>query len=128
MEALSTTSQPSNITHRNLIPIASPKFHSSLLPNSYSVLGTSPTSKLLFINVIILKSTGRDLFHGDVLILGEQIRFVGILSNLDREKSLGDSRVQILEGRGRTSLSGLGDAHTNLTWNEGDLNALGEQV
>ncbi|TGO65761.1 hypothetical protein BCON_0001g00770 [Botryotinia convoluta] len=77
METPSTTSPPSNITPRNLIPIASLNFHSSLLPTPYSILGTSPTSKLLFLNVTILDSTGRDPFSGDVLICGERIRFNG---------------------------------------------------
>lgn len=30
-----------------------------------------------------------------------------------------------VEGKGRTLMSGLGDAHTHLTWNGGDLFALG---
>ncbi|KAF5872552.1 putative isoaspartyl dipeptidase protein [Botrytis fragariae] len=126
METLSTISPPSSITPRNMDPIASLNFHFSLLPIPYSILGTSPTSKLLFLNITILDSTGRDPFPGDVLICGERISFVGSLSNLEREKLLEDPHVQIFEGRGRTLMSGLGDAHTHLTWNGGDLNALGE--
>lgn len=125
MKNQSTTCLPSDITPRNSIPISSLKFHSSLLPIPYSILGTSPTSKLLFLNVAILDSTGRNSFIGDVLIRGERICFVGLLSKLDREKLLGEPHVRIFEGRGRTLMSGLGDAHTHLTWNGGDLNALG---
>ncbi|TGO91756.1 hypothetical protein BPOR_0019g00160 [Botrytis porri] len=128
METPTITSPLSYIAPRNVIPIASLNFHSSLLPTPYSILGTSPTSKLLFINDTILDSTGRDPFPGDVLICGERIRFVGILSNLDQEQLLEDPDVQIFEGRGRTLMSGLGDAHTHLTWNGGDLNALEEMA
>lgn len=37
-----------------------------------------------------------------------------------------DTAVRTINGRGRTLMSGLGDAHTHFTWNNGDLGALGE--
>ena len=36
-----------------------------------------------------------------------------------------DASVRVIDGRGRTLMSGLGDAHTHFTWNNGDLGALG---
>ncbi|KIW24854.1 uncharacterized protein PV07_10542 [Cladophialophora immunda] len=35
-----------------------------------------------------------------------------------------DAKVKVIDGRGRTLMSGLGDAHTHLTWN-GDIAGLG---
>ncbi|KAF7869634.1 hypothetical protein EAF04_004418 [Stromatinia cepivora] len=119
----------SSTNPRNLTPIASLNFHPSLLPAPYSILGTSSASKLLFLNVSILDSTGRDPYPGDVLVEGERIRFIGFLPNREeilRESLREDSKVRVFQGRGRTLMSGLGDAHTHLTWNGGDLNALGE--
>ncbi|KAJ8060597.1 hypothetical protein OCU04_010908 [Sclerotinia nivalis] len=116
-------------TRRNLIPIDSLNFHPSLLPAPYSILGTPFTSKILFLNVNILDSTGRDPYPGDVLIEGERIRFIGFLPNREeflKDSLREDSNVRVFQGRGRTLMSGLGDAHTHLTWNGGDLNALGE--
>ena len=37
-----------------------------------------------------------------------------------------DAKVRVFHGRGRTLMSGLGDAQTHLTCNEGNLNQLGE--
>lgn len=37
-----------------------------------------------------------------------------------------NAKVRIIEGRGRTLMSGLGDAHVHFSWNEGDLGKLGE--
>lgn len=34
--------------------------------------------------------------------------------------------MQVINGRGRTLLSGLGDAHTHLTWNNNALELLGD--
>ncbi|CAD6448669.1 3ffffd6d-cae7-48a6-8f8f-756534d25e49 [Sclerotinia trifoliorum] len=114
---------------RNLTPIASLNFHPSLLPARYSIFGTPSDSKILFLNVNILDSTGRDPYPGDVLIEGERIRFIGFLPNREeflKESLREDSGIRVFQGRGRTLMSGLGDAHTHLTWNGGDLNALGK--
>jgi imidazolonepropionase-like amidohydrolase len=42
-----------------------------------------------------------------------------------KEELLGNAGVRKIDGKGRTLMSGLGDAHTHLTWNGGDLDALG---
>jgi imidazolonepropionase-like amidohydrolase len=37
-----------------------------------------------------------------------------------------DPDICVFNGRGRTLMPGLGDAHTHLTWEGGDLNGLGD--
>ncbi|RTE77791.1 hypothetical protein BHE90_007684 [Fusarium euwallaceae] len=66
------------------------KLDKDLQPKEYQIDGTHQRSKVLFTNVKILDSTGRELYAGDVLI------------------------------------EGLGDDHTHFTWNDSDLNRLGE--
>ena len=76
-------------------------------------------SKTLFTNVNILDSTGTQPFLGEVLIIDEHITDVRAGSgNLPRED------VRVIDGRGQTLMSGLCDAHTHFTWNDGDLNGL----
>ena len=109
---------------RNIANIDAIKFDKSLQPKKYELLGTHPESKILFTNVNILDSTGRDPYPGDVLIEGEKITKVGIVPNAEELKK--DLKVRVFQGRGRTLMSGLGDAHTHFTWNGGDLNRLGD--
>jgi len=45
-------------------------FHPSLTPKKYSIKGTDPESKILFQDVSILDSTGREPYKGDVYIEG----------------------------------------------------------
>ena len=45
-------------------------FDPSLKPKSYNIKGTDANSKVLFQNVMILDSTGRQPYHGDVYIEG----------------------------------------------------------
>jgi imidazolonepropionase-like amidohydrolase len=56
--------------------------------------------------------------------LGERIRYVGTVPDVDRLQR--DPKVKVIHGRGRTLMSGLGDAHTHFTWNNGALNNLGD--
>jgi hypothetical protein len=109
---------------RNIANIDAIKFDKSLQPKKYELLGTHPESKILFTNVNILDSTGLDPYPGDVLIEGERITKVGIVPNAEELKK--DPKVRVFHGRGRTLMSGLGDAHTHFTWNGGDLNRLGD--
>lgn len=44
----------------------------------------------------------------------------------NKEELMQDPKVRKFYGRGRTLMSGLGDAHTHLSWNGGDLDRLGE--
>lgn len=77
-------------------------------------------SKTLFTNVNILDSTGAQPFLGEVLIVDERITDVRAGSgNLPREG------VKVIDGRGQTLMSGLCDAHTHFTWNNGSLDGLG---
>lgn len=50
---------------------------------------------------------------------GERIRYVGTVPGVDRLRV--DPAVKVIQGNGRTLMSGLGDAHTHLTWNGGAL-------
>lgn len=56
--------------------------------------------------------------------LGNRIKSVGNVPN--KEELLRNPKVRVFKGRGRTLLPGLGDAHTHLSWNGGDLDRLGE--
>lgn len=55
---------------------------------------------------------------------GERITAVGNIPGKEELKK--NPRVRKILGRGRTLMSGLGDAHTHLSWNGGDLERLGE--
>lgn len=79
------------------------------------------TDSVLFTNVSILDSTGAQPYPGEVLVTGDRIAEVrkGTGGDLPRDGS------QVIDGQGATLTSGLADAHTHFTWNNGDLNALG---
>ncbi len=77
-------------------------------------------SKVLFRNVSILDSTGADPYPGDVLVEDDRIAAVG---TVEEARAL---HAQVVEGRGRTLMSGLCDAHTHFSWNNSaDLDGLG---
>jgi imidazolonepropionase-like amidohydrolase len=79
-----------------------------------------PTSKTLFRNVSILDSTGADPYPGDVLVDNDRISAVGTVDSAQAEGA------RVIEGRGRTLMSGLCDAHTHFSWNNSaDLDGLG---
>ncbi|KAI4827992.1 hypothetical protein E4T45_10331, partial [Aureobasidium sp. EXF-8846] len=109
---------------RNVEWIEQVEWDSSLQPKDYDIQGTHPDSKILFLNVNILDSTGREPYLGDVLIQGQTITDVETVPNV--EKLSKDPKVRVFHGRGRTLMSGLGDAHTHFTWNGGDLDRLGD--
>lgn len=76
--------------------------------------------KVLFQNVSILDSTGADPYLGEVLVEDDRIASVG---NVDPASASG---ARVIQGRGRTLMSGLCDAHTHFTWNNSaDLDGLG---
>lgn len=64
-----------------------------------------------FVDVNVLDSTGAAPYRGDVLVKGKRIISVG--SKLASE-TLQDALV--IEGRGRTLMSGLCDSHTHVTF------------
>ena len=79
-----------------------------------------PTNKTLFRNVSILDSTGADPYPGDVLVDNDRIAAVGTVEPGQTEGA------RVIEGRGRTLMSGLCDAHTHFSWNNSaDLDGLG---
>jgi predicted amidohydrolase YtcJ len=84
--------------------------------------GTDSDSKILFLDVNILDSTGADPYRGDVYIEGERIVHVGSVPGV-AELQL-NPKVRVVEGNGRTLMSGLGDAHTHLTWTGGTIQDL----
>lgn len=57
---------------RNIKPINGIQWDASLQPRHYEICGTDPDSKILFLDVNILDSTGAEPYTGDVLIEGKQ--------------------------------------------------------
>jgi predicted amidohydrolase YtcJ len=84
--------------------------------------GTPEDSTILILDVNIFDSSGSLPFKGDVLIQGSRFVHVGKVPEI--EALIQDSSVKIVRGQGRTLMSGLGDAHTHLSWNSGDIPAL----
>src|SRR3954470_5950129 len=70
-----------------------------------------PAEKILFRNVSILDSTGAEPYPGDVLVENDRIAAVGVVNPADADGA------RVIEGRGRTLMSGLCDAHTHFSWN-----------
>ncbi|KAL3434034.1 hypothetical protein BDV09DRAFT_204998 [Aspergillus tetrazonus] len=116
--------EPYNGPPRNIAYIEQLDFGKEVQPKPYNIAGTHPDSRILITDIKILDATGREPYHGDVLITGERFTHVGTVPN--REDLLKDSRVRVFYGNGRTLIPGLGDAHTHLSWNGGDLGRLGE--
>ncbi|KZP22948.1 hypothetical protein FIBSPDRAFT_859157 [Athelia psychrophila] len=86
----------------------------------YEIADANLDSKIAFVDVNILDSTGKLPYKGDVLIKGKYIVSVG--TKLSEEELTG---ARIFEGKGRTLMSGMVDAHTHFTWtNAGSLEAL----
>ncbi|KAF7525072.1 hypothetical protein G7054_g11193 [Neopestalotiopsis clavispora] len=109
---------------RNIAYIDNIDFDKSLQPKNYSIVGTNNESKILILDVQILDATGRSPYRGDVLIQGQHFSHVGIVPDMENLQK--DPDVCVFNGRGRTLMPGLGDAHTHLTWEGGDLNGLGD--
>ena len=109
---------------RNVATIDAVEFDASLKPKQYEIAGTDPDSKILILDVEILDSTGRLPYRGDILIEGKRFKSVGSVEKKD--ELMKDENVRVFNGKGRTLMHGLGDAHTHLSWNEGDLGALAD--
>jgi imidazolonepropionase-like amidohydrolase len=81
-----------------------------------------PDTPTLFTDVRVLDGTGTEPFPGEVLVEGNHIAAVGRPGATRRPAG-----ARIVDGRGGTLMSGLCDAHTHFTWNNGtSLDALGE--
>lgn len=65
-----TSGEPHKGPPRNLTPIGEYKIKPELLPPKYEIKGTDPASKILFVNVNILESSGREPYKGSVYIQG----------------------------------------------------------
>ena len=80
-------------------------------------------AKILFTNVKVLEDARANPISAEVLVEDDVIREVRKGGNGNGNGSRGDAKV--VDGRGGTLMSGLCDAHTHFSWNNGDLNALG---
>ncbi|KAL2421292.1 hypothetical protein ABEF95_008172 [Exophiala dermatitidis] len=109
---------------RKSFPYENLRFDPKLQPKKYEIAGTPRSSKVLFLDVNILDSTGDEPYRGDVYIEGERIVTVGKVPQVDKLRRSTD--VKVINGRGRTLMSGLGDAHAHLTWNDNALELLGD--
>ncbi|KAL4890840.1 hypothetical protein BDV59DRAFT_209362 [Aspergillus ambiguus] len=109
---------------RNVAFIDNLKFDPKLQPKQHNIAGTPSGSKILILDVDILDATGTPPYRGDVLIVGERYASVGVVA--DKEALQRDPAVRVFHGKGRTLIPGLGDAHTHFSWNDGDLNHLGD--
>ncbi|KAL3470431.1 hypothetical protein BJX99DRAFT_264238 [Aspergillus californicus] len=114
----SQASSPKTFAHDAL------RFDPNLKPKTYNIAGTPPDSKILYLDVNIIDSTGREPYRGDVLIHGQRFSAVGTVPNITT--LLHDPKVRTIEGKGRTLMSGLGDAHAHFTWNNNALELLGD--
>ncbi len=56
---------------RNVKAIDEIKFHEDVKYPKYEILGTDPSSKILFVDVSILDCTGSEPYRGDVYIEGK---------------------------------------------------------
>lgn len=70
-----TSGEPYQGPPRNVKPIQDYKVKPELLPPNYEIKGTNPASKILFVNVNILESSGREPYMGSVYIQGSYLRF-----------------------------------------------------
>src|SRR4051812_23645538 len=105
-------SSPGSATGRPLRPPApSPTTSASSSDLPHRRGDTPVMTATLFHNVQILDSTGADPYPGDVLVEDDRIAAVG---TVDPARSSG---ARVIEGRGRTLMSGLCDAHTHFSWN-----------
>lgn len=79
-------------------------------------------AKVLFTNVKVLEDARTAPVPAEVLVEDDVIREVHRGTN---GHGLPRGGAKVVDGRGGTLMSGLCDAHTHFSWNNGDLNALG---
>ncbi|KIW87099.1 uncharacterized protein Z519_12210 [Cladophialophora bantiana CBS 173.52] len=113
---------PSSVPEAPRKPWEQVCFDPALKPEDYQIKGTPDDSTFLILDVNIFDSTGSPPYSGNVLIQGNRITHVGTFPKVD--ELIADPKVKVVRGRGRTLMSGLGDAHTHLSWNSGDIPAL----
>jgi len=94
-----------------------------LLPREVSIDdGTTDDNIVAIIDVNILDSTGAQPYRGDVLVQGKRITSVG--KKLTEDELRG---ARIIQGKGRTLMSGMCDAHTHYSWsNAASLDGLAD--
>jgi hypothetical protein len=62
--------EPYNGPPRNIAYIDQLDFGKEVQPKPYNIAGTHPDSRVLITDIKILDATGREPYHGDVLITG----------------------------------------------------------
>jgi imidazolonepropionase-like amidohydrolase len=77
----------------------------------------STVENVRFKDVRVIDCDRDEAFVADVLVREGEIVAV-------EESGLPDSDDRVVEGRGRTMMSGLCDAHVHLSWNNGDLDGI----
>jgi hypothetical protein len=93
-----------------------------LKPRNIEIKGDDEETSFAFVDVKIIDSTGKDAYRGDVLVKGKRIVSVGSKLDLNDPELKG---VRIIQGEGRTLMSGMCDAHTHFSWtNAGSLDGL----
>ncbi|KAJ7689315.1 hypothetical protein B0H17DRAFT_1066878 [Mycena rosella] len=91
---------------------------------SVEIKEQQPISAIAFINVNIIDSTGSAPYPGDVLVEGQRVIKVG--GKLSSDELNG---IRVIEGKGRTLMSGMIDAHTHFSWtNAPSLDAVAEMA
>ena len=68
-------------------------------------------SRTLFSDVMVFDGSGSDRFHGSVLVEGNRIAAV-----VPARESFDASDANVIEGKGRTLMPGMVEAHAHLTW------------
>lgn len=68
-------------------------------------------TRTLFSDVIIFDGSGSDLFPGSVMVEGNRIAAV-----VPAGESFDASAAKVIEGKGRTLMPGMVEAHAHLTW------------
>jgi imidazolonepropionase-like amidohydrolase len=78
----------------------------------------SSTEDVIFKNVQVIDGNADEPFGAEVLVRDGEIVAV------EQGGGLPDSDDRVIDGKGRTLMSGLCDAHTHLSWNSGDLDGI----
>lgn len=78
---------------RNVKPIQDYKVKPELLPQNYKIKGTDSASKILFVNVNIIESSGREPYKGSVYIQGSFLNLCSAYkAKVEKEKAYNTNR------------------------------------
>ncbi|KAJ9228638.1 hypothetical protein DTO207G8_8333 [Paecilomyces variotii] len=111
---------------RKLSPHEDVKFSAELQPRAHRMVALIQLEPTPTLATFMFKVTNTDPSQWCTQakpFTGERIRYVGTVPEV--EKLQNDPSVGVIQGNGRTLMSGLGDAHTHLTWNGSALGEIG---